>query len=243
MSKSNLAKKHLMATCIKQARIAFGLVLPSNLEFWTNTGRDAPLIVASKFVHPAQLHIFDDYAAIIQAIKNNKIPEDRLKCQESLGDLLDIWWSAKSPPMTCNSTFSLKITKGLTIEDALKTSPAEDGLVIPIPPIEMEARRRLLRIALCVIAYLNTSDPDVDTSYRDLHRPHFGMTPPNGMLLGGRFHLSPNWHLRKGHWRFLADEKFRREKDGSVRVIWVHEAEVNPEKRPGAAQERPYMIE
>ena len=53
------------------------------------------------------------------------------------------------------------------------------------------------------------------------------------------FRTSPSAHLRSGHFRTLGHERFKRNPDGSVRVVFVHPCIVNAEIDPYTLEEQP----
>lgn len=100
---------------------------------------------------------------------------------------------------------------------------------------EIEVERCLCRVALGCLCYLNTLGPDV-SAWKDHNRPSFGIKPES-IILGKEWRVSPGWHLRKAHWRFLRHKRFRRDESGNIRCRWVKGAEINP-KLKGAATKK-----
>jgi hypothetical protein len=88
---------------------------------------------------------------------------------------------------------------------------------------ELDLEKIISRIALGVICYLNTSDP-VIADMKPSNRPILGIRPQI-QLVGDS--VDANWHIRRAHWRFLKDERYRRDDSGKVRCVWVRSAEVN----------------
>lgn len=88
---------------------------------------------------------------------------------------------------------------------------------------ELELEKIISRIALGIVCYLNTSDPVIN-DVKSSNRPILGIKP-QVQLVGDS--VDANWHLRRAHWRFLKDERYRRDDGGKVRCIWVKSAEVN----------------
>lgn len=89
---------------------------------------------------------------------------------------------------------------------------------------ELELEKIVSRIALGIVCYLNTIDPVIN-DVKASNRPILGIKPQ--IQLVGDDSIDANWHIRKAHWRFLRDERYRRDDSGNFRCVWVRSAEVN----------------
>jgi hypothetical protein len=55
---------------------------------------------------------------------------------------------------------------------------------------------------------------------------------------GGGHHASPDAHWRKGHMRALRDERFKRDKNDMIRIIWIRPTKINADKDGDVTAER-----
>jgi hypothetical protein len=109
----------------------------------------------------------------------------------------------------------------------------EKAGVTALSVTEREIEKRIARIALGIICYYNTAEPDI-LDWRNKSRGRMSETRPSETLLGSTFErASPGWHLRRAHWRFLKHERYKRDEGGSVRCIWVRAAEVGSDTCAG----------
>jgi hypothetical protein len=125
--------------------------------------------------------------------------------------------------------------KGKPIDDVIQSlEPFRySGEMVALAPIEKEAEKKICRIVLGMLCYLNTKDPDVG-EFKNRNRPAFGSLRPTEFLLGASFTRDIAWHLRKAHWRFLKHERYKRDEAGSARCVWVRSAEINRGADPSA---------
>jgi hypothetical protein len=101
----------------------------------------------------------------------------------------------------------------------------------PLTPTEKEIEKRIVRTVLGMLCYLHTADPDIREG-KVHNRPAFSDLLPTAFLVGESIPREVAWHLRKAHWRFLRDPRYRRDEAGNIRTVWVRPAEVSREHRP-----------
>lgn len=87
----------------------------------------------------------------------------------------------------------------------------------------------IARIALGVICYLNTQNPDVQP-HNDFSRPRYARRI-NSIILGKDVQRDEFFIIRKAHWRYLRDERYKRDEDGNVRMLWIRPANVHYGKK------------
>lgn len=130
--------------------------------------------------------------------------------------------------------------KGKSIDDVIMSlSSFQYTAMQKLSPIEKEAEKKICRVVLGLLCYLNTKEPDL-LGFKDRNRPAFGALRPTEFLLGASFTRDISWHLRRAHWRFLKHERYKRDEAGSARCVWVRSAEIN---RGAEATERPVKSE
>lgn len=96
---------------------------------------------------------------------------------------------------------------------------------------ERELEKLISRIVLGIICYLNTESPSYMMA-KPYNRPIFGDTQPSISLFGQDMTRDVSWHLRRGHWRFLRDERYKRTDEGHIRCVWIRSSEVNRGAKP-----------
>lgn len=149
------------------------------------------------------------------------------------GELFSLRFKSPFDDGIMHMTISVKDEKGKPIDEIV------DGLgrcqyswrLVDASGEEKEVEKRLMRIVLGIICYLNTVDPE-SRAYMDRNRPSYSERPAELFLLGEHIPREVSWHLRKGHFRFLRSERFKRDDSGKVRCVWVRASEVNRDKAP-----------
>jgi len=114
-----------------------------------------------------------------------------------------------------------------TVVDELGVLASSIVGMVELDPAEKAIEKKLLRIVLGALCYLNTSDPEVE-KFKDRNRPSIGSVPPDIVLLGRTVKREVAFHLRKAHWRHLVHQRFQRDEDGKIKVVWVRPAVINP---------------
>jgi len=106
------------------------------------------------------------------------------------------------------------------------------GRVLSLSANEKLFMQKVCKIALGVVCYQNTKDPDIQP-FKNQNRFKAGAVRPSEILVGNNMEAQAHrgWHLRSSHMRFLRDKRYRRDEGGKVRVIWVREHEVNRNKK------------
>jgi len=99
-----------------------------------------------------------------------------------------------------------------------------------LSPEEVETQKYLARIIFGLICYINLPEPDMQ-KHKDHSRAAIGPNRPQIFMLGKK-ETECSWHLRKGHWRILKHERYKRNEDGTIKTIWVRPTEVNKGHAP-----------
>lgn len=140
----------------------------------------------------------------------------------------------------CHCTVDMTKCRGKSIEQVVDELHVTEGNM-PLSVAEATLQKSAMRIISAALCYLNVKDCD-RSAYKDHQRLRL-YRQPTIELLGGDSSRSPQWHLRKGHFRVLRHERYRKEEDGSPRVVWVRQAQVNPEADPAYPEKKPDAID
>lgn len=138
-------------------------------------------------------------------------------------DPLKDWESA---PL-CHCNIDLAKCAGKTVDEVIDNLPLIEHAVLVTAMDERDKaiQKQVLTVVLGTLCYLNVNDPDIAT-YKFKDRPRMGILP-SAQILGASFDkMPPGYHLREPHFRWLKHERFKREQDGTPRVIWVRPTEV-----------------
>lgn len=128
----------------------------------------------------------------------------------------------------CHAVIPIRGNENRTIDEAIDSLGREAKQLIGTKALDdrdVELQKRLARIVMGCVCYLNTADPDV-SKFKDRQRPHYSF-PPDALLLGKDIQRDEFFRLRKAHWRWLHHPRFQRDEAGRVRVVWVRPATVH----------------
>lgn len=119
--------------------------------------------------------------------------------------------------------------EGKSIEAVITEMPVLRGVDEGLSEDEKAGEVYIMRVLMGVLAYMSLDDAEVEAC-RARNRPRMGVEA-KGVELGGGYgdQREVEGHLRSAHFRRLGDERYRRDEEGRVRVIWVRECEVNGE--------------
>lgn len=99
----------------------------------------------------------------------------------------------------------------------------------PVDQTDKKVQKAILKVALGVLAYWNTTDPDIE-SIKPKDRPRLGASPTCWFV--GRKVVTEKWFIRSGGPMVLGHKRYRRDSEGRVRIIWRKAAEVNAHAKP-----------
>jgi hypothetical protein len=128
----------------------------------------------------------------------------------------------------CHGNINFKLAEGKTVEETIDELPTlNNPAIVDMNEHDKFIQKKVLKLALATLCYLNTADPDV-AKYKFHNRPKLGAFSPDATIIGQKYEKAPpGWHLREAHFRTLRDPRFHRDDEGKPRVIWVRSAEVN----------------
>lgn len=86
----------------------------------------------------------------------------------------------------------------------------------------------VLRFVLNTLCYMNISDVDAQKT-KVRNRPNMGV-PPDAMVFGQNERMSPECHLRRGHFRCYRNDRFSRGGDGNPVIQWIRPTMVSMNK-------------
>ena len=160
-----------------------------------------------------------------------EIPKTPINIDPKLPNMFSVRFKSPYDGSACHCALDIKQEAGRSVEDIINTINIGSTMLMPLNSVEKEIEKKILKIVLGVICYLNTSEPEV-SKFKNRNRKSFGPIKPKEIILGEHFsNKEIGWHLRNAHWRFLKDEKFKRDEFGNIRCIWIRSAEVNKEER------------
>jgi len=166
-------------------------------------------------------------------LKLDEVGSCEANIAESIGTSLRYHYKSPNEDSFCHMSLPLEPYIGEDIDQVIgHLGMVGDPHSVPLAEHEQAVSKKLCRIIFGVQCYLNTLEPQL-IAHKDRCRPRLGISP-NGLLLGQDFKAEVGWHLRKAHWRFLRDDRYKREADGRIRCVWVHSSEINKEAKPGA---------
>jgi len=115
---------------------------------------------------------------------------------------------------------------GKSIEEVILGMPVLRGVDSGLNEEEKTREVYIMRVLMGVLAYMSLDDAEVEAC-KAHNRPRMGVEV-NGVVLGKGYvdRAEMEGHMRDGHFRRLRDERFKRDEEGRVRVIWVRECEV-----------------
>jgi hypothetical protein len=173
----------------------------------------------------------DKYVRKLRPHHQGPIKHD-FKVEDEVRNVFSIRFKSPVDGGICHLNVNTKASMGEPIDKVID----EIGLfqekigVSALLDTEREIEKRIARIALGVICFFNTADPDA-IDWRNKSRGRMSGIRPSETLLGSTFErVGPSWHLRRAHWRFLKHERYKRDGGGSVRCVWVRAAEVGSDK-------------
>jgi hypothetical protein len=129
--------------------------------------------------------------------------------------------------------FSSEKARGKTIDEIRDSGPKLRGS-IALNEEELGIQRIVARTVLGVVCYLNTKDPDI-APWKDRNRPAMSLTSPSEQLVGSEL-SQKGWFLRSGGPVMLAHERFHRDDEGRIRMIFRKGAEVNKWAKPSSPE-------
>lgn len=109
------------------------------------------------------------------------------------------------------------------IEDVILEAPTLATADEALTDQEKGQQASLLRMVMGALCYLSIENAEKQET-KAFNRPRMGV-PPSCTILGKNYKEIPR-HMRKGHVRHLRDERYKRDEDGNVRIVWVREHEV-----------------
>jgi len=128
----------------------------------------------------------------------------------------------------CHANIPADEFNGKSVDDAIDSmgyfAETSYGLMDKLSKDELNVQKDVLRVIIGVIAYSNTKNADV-TLWRNKNRAALGINPMS-LMVGGNLQKH-EWYIRSGGPVVLAHERYKRDEEGNVRVIWRKPAEVN----------------
>lgn len=109
------------------------------------------------------------------------------------------------------------------IEDVIQHAPDMQNVDAPLNQEEKKRQTALMRLVIGALCYLSIENAEKE-DVKSFNRPRMGI-PPSCTILGKNY-KEIALHMRKGHVRHLRHERFDRDEDGNIRMIWIHEHEV-----------------
>jgi hypothetical protein len=104
---------------------------------------------------------------------------------------------------------------------------------------DKKIQSNLLRIAMGLLCYINTENPDMQ-EWKNKNRPAFGLIKPDSWRIGAS--IPDSWFLRKGHFMVLRHERYKRQ-DGKTRIVWRRPHEVLHKEKPLVPDAREEIID
>lgn len=130
-----------------------------------------------------------------------------------------------------------EVFKDKSIDWIINNMGTLKGSEIGLNNEEQEISRILTKIVFGAIAYYSVKDSDIER-YKFHGRPALGKSSPECVIIGGKMSHDKGYHLRRGHYRVLAHERFKRDNSGNVRVVWVSGSEVNKDNDPANSKRK-----
>jgi len=130
-------------------------------------------------------------------------------------------------PEGMNSTYAMNIdlTKNgeMEIEDVIRKAPDMEHVDATLNDEEKKNQAAIMKLVIGALCYLSIDNAEKEDA-KVFDRPRMGVKP--SCLILGKNYKEIARHMRKGHIRRLRHEKYKRDEDGNVRMVWVHEHEV-----------------
>lgn len=143
-------------------------------------------------------------------------------------------------PIICTCNLRIGEDDGKTADEIIDNMPLLKGskTIVPLDDRDLHVQRHVLRAVIGTLLYMNTKDPDIQ-SYKFKDRPALGSFPPTAFLVGGKMErMPPGYHLRDAHFRTLRHERFKRDDEGKIKVIWINMTEIGVGRPPALSAKR-----
>ena len=219
--------QRLFELCFEDDFEISGIKAPSALVF---IKPDEPIINAIK-------NFLDKGLALLSKRFGKKM---ELQISKEIADSFSIRFRATGDEGICLINAPCEEYRGknasFIVNDIGNVDEVKKGFILELNENEKDAQMNLTKIVLGLIAYCNTSDPDI-INWKNHNRAVLSALRPSEMLVGSKIQ-DTKWFIRSGGPVILAHERYKRDEHGNVRVIFRRAAEVNKHAKPSVPNEK-----